>query len=241
VTHAVDFLHLVDRIIVMKDGRVVANGSFEDLKESEYLAEVLKIHHGNVTLQDAPHTVQELVEEEKKIEEKEHQEQRKGKQRSYSITPSDAQSLIKDENEEQTKVGWPVYKKYIEYAGGWKLVLFTNIAMTCFLASKLLADYYMGAWSQDPSQFKEFFYYFRMTFIFTGLTSFFVFVRCSLILSFTYMASKRLHREMVNKVVQAPINLYFDVTPIGRILNRFSEDLSMMDTDMGYSIGTTMA
>jgi len=40
------------------------------------------------------------------------------------------------------------------------------------------------------------------------------------VLSFT----KQIHEDMLSKVLNAPINLYFDVTPIGRILNRFSKD-----------------
>ena len=33
VTHAVDFLHLVDTIIILKDGLVTLKGSYEELKE----------------------------------------------------------------------------------------------------------------------------------------------------------------------------------------------------------------
>ena len=37
VTHAVDFLHLVDRIILMKDGEIVLSGNYEEIKDNEYL------------------------------------------------------------------------------------------------------------------------------------------------------------------------------------------------------------
>ena len=30
---------------------------------------------------------------------------------------------------------------------------------------------------------------------------------------------------MIERVLKAPINIYFDTTPIGRIMNRFSKDL----------------
>ncbi len=46
---------------------------------------------------------------------------------------------------------------------------------------------------------------------------------------------------MVSKVLNAPINLYFDVTPIGRILNRFSKDLSQIESNMSYNIGGLFA
>jgi len=41
----------------------------------------------------------------------------------------------------------------------------------------------------------------------------------------SWHATKRIHEDMVKYVLNAPINLYFDVTPIGRILNKFSKDL----------------
>jgi len=31
---------------------------------------------------------------------------------------------------------------------------------------------------------------------------------------------------MIEKIGNAPINLFFDVTPIGRVLNKFSADLN---------------
>lgn len=38
--------------------------------------------------------------------------------------------------------------------------------------------------------------------------------------------------------MRAPINLFFDVTPIGKILNRFSRDLDMLDNEIMYDFGT---
>ena len=37
VTHAVDFLHLVDTIILLKDGQVKLKGSYEEIKDDPYL------------------------------------------------------------------------------------------------------------------------------------------------------------------------------------------------------------
>ncbi len=46
---------------------------------------------------------------------------------------------------------------------------------------------------------------------------------------------------MIKRVLNAPINLYFDVTPIGRILNKFSKDLQTVEDDLSYSISGTVA
>jgi ABC-type bacteriocin/lantibiotic exporter with double-glycine peptidase domain len=47
VTHAVDFLHLVDTIILLQKGRVILKGNYHDLKDSPYLKEVIGIHKFN--------------------------------------------------------------------------------------------------------------------------------------------------------------------------------------------------
>jgi ABC-type multidrug transport system fused ATPase/permease subunit len=49
-----------------------------------------------------------------------------------------------------------------------------------------------------------------------------------------------MHQDMIRKVLNAPINLYFDVTPIGRILNKFSKDLSVIETNLSYIIGSLL-
>ena len=47
VTHAVDFLHMVDSIILLKDGEVVVQGRYEDIKENPYLIEIMRIHNSH--------------------------------------------------------------------------------------------------------------------------------------------------------------------------------------------------
>lgn len=46
---------------------------------------------------------------------------------------------------------------------------------------------------------------------------------------------------MISRVLNAPINLYFDTTPSGRILNKFSKDLSAIESMLVYLIGTFYA
>ena len=37
VTHSIDFVHLADKIVIMKEGRIKAQGSFEELKDDKYM------------------------------------------------------------------------------------------------------------------------------------------------------------------------------------------------------------
>jgi len=47
VTHAIDFIHLADKICIMEDGKIIKNGTYEELKQSEELKSLLKINHIN--------------------------------------------------------------------------------------------------------------------------------------------------------------------------------------------------
>ncbi|KAJ3105437.1 hypothetical protein HDU97_008053 [Phlyctochytrium planicorne] len=47
----------------------------------------------------------------------------------------------------------------------------------------------------------------------------------------SYIASKRLHDQLMERILGAPIR-FFDKTPIGRILNRASKDIAAIDQDV---------
>lgn len=44
----------------------------------------------------------------------------------------------------------------------------------------------------------------------------------------TMRASWDLNRDMLMNILRSPMS-FFDVTPVGRILNRFSKDIDMID------------
>ena len=68
-----------------------------------------------------------------------------------------------------------------------------------------------------------------MIFLFGFLNSLSVFIRVGVFLFGSLSISNWLHNLMITKVICAPINLFFDVTPIGKILNRFSKDITTVD------------
>ena len=49
VTHAIDFLHLVDQILLIKDGKIVLCGHFQEVKENPYLKELVRIFKSHQT------------------------------------------------------------------------------------------------------------------------------------------------------------------------------------------------
>jgi ABC-type multidrug transport system fused ATPase/permease subunit len=42
-------------------------------------------------------------------------------------------------------------------------------------------------------------------------------------------AAKLLHQSLLSNVMHLPVTTFFDVTPVGRILARFSSDVNVLD------------
>ncbi|KAJ3053869.1 hypothetical protein HK097_003202 [Rhizophlyctis rosea] len=50
-----------------------------------------------------------------------------------------------------------------------------------------------------------------------------------------YHASKRLHDSLLRRVIAAPVR-FFDTTPLGRIVNRFSKDIGTIDSELIWMV-----
>lgn len=64
---------------------------------------------------------------------------------------------------------------------------------------------------------------------FAVLTVALALLRSRMLLWASIRSCSRLHDRLMRGVLRAPVNLYFDVVPLGRILNRFSKDLDHVD------------
>lgn len=47
VTHAIDFLYMADKVVIMEKGKIVAQGSFKQVKENKILKKLLEVNDLN--------------------------------------------------------------------------------------------------------------------------------------------------------------------------------------------------
>lgn len=47
MTHAVDFVHLADKIVIMNEGKIIAQGSYNELEDHPYMRQIQDIHESN--------------------------------------------------------------------------------------------------------------------------------------------------------------------------------------------------
>mmetsp|Transcript_47454 Transcript_47454/g.34739 ORF Transcript_47454/g.34739 Transcript_47454/m.34739 type:complete len:191 (+) Transcript_47454:1238-1810(+) len=149
--------------------------------------------------------------------------------------------MIEDENNEKASAGIGVYKEFIfDYFGGWKNIAITQVFMISYMLSELAFNYMTGRWAVSNEQHSRFGYYFGLKCLFIGICAICISFRVSILQYNSWKAAKLLHEKMLKRVLNAPINLYFDVTPIGRILNRFSKDLEKIQDDLSWDASSAV-
>uniref|UniRef100_A0A7N8Y2U6 Multidrug resistance-associated protein 4 n=1 Tax=Mastacembelus armatus TaxID=205130 RepID=A0A7N8Y2U6_9TELE len=73
--------------------------------------------------------------------------------------------------------------------------------------------------------------------VFTGLTAVTIvlgFVRNLVLFNVLVRCAQSLHNRMFNAIIRTPV-CFFDINPIGRVLNRFSKDIGQLDSNLPWT------
>jgi ABC-type multidrug transport system fused ATPase/permease subunit len=110
------------------------------------------------------------------------------------------------------------------------LVLLVSVFFTFALsqAGRTLSDLTLTWWSNTPSNSDAYALFGAVS----GLTLVAILVRAFLFVYVSIGASQNFHTRIFKAVLDAPVNLFFDITHVGEILNRFSSDLDHIDTQL---------
>jgi ABC-type multidrug transport system fused ATPase/permease subunit len=109
-------------------------------------------------------------------------------------------------------------------------LVFLNLIMIGGSYLSVQTNYIIGQWAADPeTQQTKFKTYTYQVFAYATGASLVTFFKFIIVFSMSFRSSRKIHRKMITHVLNAPMNLFFDVTPTGTILNRFSKDLATHD------------
>ncbi|XP_054163879.1 multidrug resistance-associated protein 1-like [Oppia nitens] len=148
--------------------------------------------------------------------------------------------LIESESSETGSVKIDVYKKYMKTIG---FVLCSGIIFS-FIASnvaQVLSGLWLSEWSNDSLDPKTRGNY-GLRDLRLGVYGAFGFVEAFFSLTASISlnlacirAAKIMHNDMIKRIIRAPMS-FFDTTPIGRILNRFSKDIDTADMSLLFNL-----
>ncbi|RKO93073.1 P-loop containing nucleoside triphosphate hydrolase protein, partial [Blyttiomyces helicus] len=218
VTHAVTLaLPRTDFLLVLKNGAVLAQGAPSTVLALPHVAGIMS--HEELLASEREQSA--VVQAEVVVAD--HAE---GKA---------ASKLIQKERKEQGAVTRKLYLAYFWAAGGLLFLLPVAFAQCLRRGSLVGTDWWLKKWAEayrtkGPGEGEgvDVEWYLWMYVAWIGL------VFSSLIISFfaatigAFRAGKSFHEALVDRILGAPVS-FFDQTPLGRILNRFSKDISSVD------------
>ncbi|EQB79133.1 ATP-binding cassette transporter sub-family C member 8-like protein [Camelus ferus] len=257
VTHKLQYLPHADWIIAMKDGTIQREGTLKDFQRSE--CQLFEHWKTLMNRQDqelekgigqAPSVFQETVMERKTtgppqglpramssrdglLQDEEEEEE--------EAAESEEEDNLSSVLHQRAKIPWRACAKYLSSAG---ILLLSLLVFSQLLKHMVLVaiDYWLAKWtdsaltlsptarncslSQECSLDQTVY-----AMVFTVLCSLGI-VLClvtSITVEWTGLkVAKRLHRSLLNQIILAPMR-FFETTPLGSILNRFSSDCNTID------------
>ncbi|KAL3215787.1 hypothetical protein MRX96_033406 [Rhipicephalus microplus] len=151
--------------------------------------------------------------------------------------------VIEDEDREQGKIPCSVY---LDYMRSCRLLL---VALVCVLfaanqGARLGSDFWLTGWSEAsrdinvtvPASKDELAWSYLMGYL--GLSVFCIVLSLVTNISaqlVSLRSVKVFHNNMIDNIVQCPMR-FFDSNPIGRIINRFSSDMGVIDKKLPVTI-----
>lgn len=254
VTHQVEFLPTADLILVMQDGNIVQKGKFDELLQqnigfeaivgahSQALESVINAESSSRVTSTENSKPADTDDEFEAENETDDQIQGITKQESAHDVSQDINEkgrLTQDEEREKGGIGKKVYWAYLRAVYGGALVPVTIAAQSFFQIFQVASNYWM-AWASPPTSATRptvglglmFAVYIALS-IGSALC---VFARSMLVSLIGLLTSEKFFKNMLHCIMRAPMS-FFDSTPTGRILNRASNDQSVLDLEIANKLG----
>uniref|UniRef100_A0A3Q2T544 ATP-binding cassette, sub-family C (CFTR/MRP), member 9 n=1 Tax=Fundulus heteroclitus TaxID=8078 RepID=A0A3Q2T544_FUNHE len=238
VTHKLQYLIHADWIIAMKDGSVLREGTLKDIQTHD------------TELYDHWKTLMNRQDQELEKDSQTTLERKTLRRAFYSREPKNQMDDEDEEEEEEeedddnfstttsrrSKIPWKMCWCYLS-SGGFFMV-FLMVSSKLLKHSVIVAiDYCLNCVTNCHSLYEilvcsvtlqQDLYYLHVFFVLCA-TGIILCLITSLSVEFLGLsAATNLHHNLLNKIIHAPIR-FFDVTPLGQILNRFSADTNIID------------
>jgi ABC-type multidrug transport system fused ATPase/permease subunit len=149
---------------------------------------------------------------------------------SPSVMITNANDLS-HENLVRGSVSWHIYKSYLAAGGSGLLYLLVLIIIILSQASITATSYILADWTNPDNSTEQQLFYLKLFGYVCAAASVLLLLRGIILSYVTLKAGNNLHNTFLSNILFAP-QYFFDTTPTGRILNRFTRDQSEVDNDL---------
>ncbi|OAY47206.1 hypothetical protein MANES_06G060800v8 [Manihot esculenta] len=235
VTNQLHFLPQVDRIILVSEGTIKEEGTFEELSKSGKLFQKLMENAGKMEeMEQAAEGKEDSTRLDLKNSQPATDELNEFSQNGgYTKKGKGRKSvLVKQEERETGVVSWKVLMRYNNSLGGTWVVM---ILFVFYLSTEVLrvsSSSWLSFWTDQSTTegYRPGFYIFVYALLSLGQVTV-TLLNSFWLISSSLRAAKRLHDSMLDSILRAPM-LFFHTNPTGRIINRFAKDLGEIDRNV---------
>ena len=154
-------------------------------------------------------------------------------QNEYFINKEKGKLMI-DEEIKSGKINSKIYQTIVKASGGYMYIFLVFVFAIIWQITKIYGNIYLTNWSDEIESNKK---DKKDINVKSNITCFknytligvacivSLFIKEFVISRMNYNISYNFHNQILNNVIDAPINLYHDVTPFGQIMNKFTMDL----------------
>ncbi|GAB9467839.1 Multidrug resistance-associated protein 1 [Globisporangium polare] len=150
--------------------------------------------------------------------------------------------LVLDETRAEGRVADRVFLAYFRAVGGLRVVLFLVGVQCVWQAFQILSDFWLSHWTSE-SEADQQAHVSKNLLVYVALAlsgSLMVLVRTLTVSITGIRGAKQLFNGMTASLLRAPM-AFFDANPVGRILNRYGDDVSSVDFRLPFAYGTLLA
>ncbi|RID46135.1 hypothetical protein BRARA_I02816 [Brassica rapa] len=240
VTNQLHFLSQVDKILLVHEGTVKEEGTYEELSHSGPLFQRLMENAGKV--EEYSEENEEAGADQKSVKQVENgntnNPQMEGTESKKSKEGNSV--LVKREERETGVVSWKVLKRYQDALGGGWVVMMLLICYVLTQVFRVASSTWLSEWTDagTPKSHGPLFYnliYAILSFgqVFVTLVNSYWLIMASL------YAAKKMHDAMLGSILRAPM-VFFQTNPLGRIINRFAKDMGDIDRTVAVFVNMFM-
>ena len=252
VTHALHFLPQVDYVYTIADGQIMERGTYAELMINDGVFSAFMKEFGS-----------KQEEGDKGVDEVSEGGEGERGHNAVGIPKDEfeqGKTIMQKEERNVGAITWKIYKAYLTAGNGYILVPALLLFLPLMQGTQVMSSYWLVFWQEQQFDKPTWFYVrdvsllsplaahsdiFSQMAVYAALgvsitIAFFAFGAALGLLG--YFASKSLHHGAITTTMHAPMS-FFETTPLGRIMNRFSKDIDTIDntiTDSSRMFLTTL-
>ncbi|KAF0732486.1 hypothetical protein Ae201684_010475 [Aphanomyces euteiches] len=149
--------------------------------------------------------------------------------------------LVKEEVRAVGRVSKAVVFKYLECIGGWPAITVLLLVTVGMQAFKITSDLWLTKWSNDTNHMDPAVFVASVNYNMSVYGSLalgccvFTAIGCACVFIFSVRGANKLFSAMLASLLEAPMR-FFDTNPIGRLLNRFGDDVTSCDLNIPFGV-----